>query len=30
MIVTEKVVIEKDGTVQNCTQPLPFGKLTCE
>jgi hypothetical protein len=26
---TAKVVIEKDGTVQNCTQPLPFGKLTC-
>lgn len=26
---TAKVVIEKDGVTQNCTLPLPRGKLTC-
>ena len=26
---TAKVVIVKDGTTQNCTMPLPHGKLTC-
>lgn len=26
---TAKVVITKDGTTQNCTMPLPHGKLTC-
>jgi hypothetical protein len=26
---TAKVVITKDGTTQNCTQPLPHGHLTC-
>ena len=26
---TAKVVIEKDGATQNCTLPLPHGKLTC-
>jgi hypothetical protein len=27
---TAKVVIVKDGTTQNCTLPLPHGRLTCE
>lgn len=26
---TAKVVIVKDGTTQNCTMPLPHGKLAC-
>ncbi|MEO7083351.1 MAG: hypothetical protein ABI442_20380 [Gemmatimonadaceae bacterium] len=26
---TAKVVITQDGTTQNCTLPLPHGKLTC-
>lgn len=26
---TAKVVITLDGTTQNCTLPLPFGKMTC-
>jgi hypothetical protein len=26
---TAKVVITHDGTTQNCTMPLPHGKLTC-
>lgn len=26
---TAKVVIVKDGTTQNCTLPLPHGRLTC-
>jgi hypothetical protein len=25
-----KVVITVDGTVQNCTLPLPHGKLVCQ
>lgn len=27
---TAKVVITQDGTTQNCTLPLPHGKLTCQ
>jgi hypothetical protein len=27
---TAKVVITHDATTQNCTQPLPFGHLTCQ
>ena len=27
---TAKVVITHDATTQNCTQPLPFGRLTCQ
>jgi len=27
---TAKVVITHDGTTQNCTLPLPHGRLTCE
>jgi hypothetical protein len=27
---TAKVVITKDGATQNCTLPLPHGRLTCE
>jgi hypothetical protein len=27
---TAKVVIVKDGVTQNCTLPLPHGRLTCE
>ncbi len=27
---TAKVVIDHDGTTQNCTLPLPFGHLTCQ
>jgi hypothetical protein len=27
---TAKVVITQDGTTQNCTLPLPHGRLTCQ
>ncbi len=27
---TATVVITQDGTTQNCTLPLPFGRLTCQ
>ncbi len=27
---TAKVVITEDGTTQNCTLPLPFGRLSCQ
>ena len=27
---TAKVVIVKDGVTQNCTLPLPHGRLTCQ
>jgi len=27
---TAKVVITHDGTTQNCTLPLPFGRLSCQ
>jgi hypothetical protein len=27
---TAKVVITADGTTQNCTLPLPFGRLSCQ
>jgi hypothetical protein len=27
---TAKVVITQDGTTQNCTLPLPRGRLTCQ
>jgi hypothetical protein len=27
---TAKVVVTQNGTTQNCTLPLPHGRLTCE
>jgi len=27
---TAKVVITEDGNTQNCTLPLPFGRLSCQ